>query len=175
MKRFFIRGVVFLVVSAAAIHPLMRLAEIAWTRDVSADPPSYFPVLARSSQGKFMVVRFRNPSAQSSPVLEIADQDLEPINRDLTSSVSPTLPTYSYFRILERRPAFIDVALIVPTKGDFWSRSQYRIQNGVIYPQRITNYGPAMAFFVGPLSLLAGVFGVWLCERVGRRFRTTTV
>jgi len=148
----------------------MRLAEIVWAHDASVDPTPYFPVLARSPEGRFIVVPLREAS-ESNFVLEISDRDLAQINSDLTSRVSTNQSAYPYFKILARRTEYTDVVLEVPTKGDFWFKSWYRIQNGTIHPRRITRYSPMMAMFVFPLSLLAGVFSLRLCDEITRRIR----
>ena len=169
MKRFFIRGVVFLVALYASIFPLMRLAEFAWTRDASIDPPPDFPVLARSADGRFVVVSLERGSPQSNLVLDVSDRDLQQINKDLTSRISTSRPGYSYFEVLGRYGPYTDVVLEVPAKRDFWSKSWYRIQDGAIRPQKITRYGPMMGIFVLTLACLVGVFAVRLCDRIARR------
>ena len=144
------------------------------TRNVSADPP-YFPILARSSQGKFVIARLRDALRQSNPVLEIADTDLEQINRDLRSSISPKQSTYAYFKVVRKGEGYTDVSLEVPPQGEFWFKSWYRIQDGTIHPQRINRYGPFIPILALPLSLLGGVFGVFCFDALNRRSRAKPV
>jgi hypothetical protein len=168
MKKMLLRGIVFLAVFVAATIPSMRLVETLLTWNISSDPPSDFPVLARSSKGNFVIVQLRNLPG-SNPVLEIADRDLEQINKDLRAKVSSDQSPYAYFKVLGRGAGYTDVSLEVPTKGDFWSKGWYRIQDKSIHPQRIINYGPTMAIFIIPLSLLAGAIGVLCFNRMTRR------
>jgi len=137
----------------------MRLVETLLTWNISSDPPSDFPVLARSSQGNFVIVQLRN-LPESNPVLEIADRDLEQINKELRAKASSDQSPYVYLKVLGRGAGYTDVSLEVPTKGDFWSKGWYRIQDKSIHPQRIINYGPMMAILIFPISLLGGAIGL---------------
>src|SRR5580658_2317948 len=102
MKTMLLRGLVFLIIFVVFLSPSLRLVEILLTWNISSDPPPYFPVLVRSSQGKFFIVRLRYLTPQSYPVLEVSDRDLEQINKDLRSTVSSGQSTYAYFRVLNR-------------------------------------------------------------------------
>jgi len=174
MRRALLRVAVFLALFAASFLPAIKLVEVMLTQNVSSDPPPYFPVLARSPEGRFVVARLQNVTGQTDLVLEVADRDLERINRDLGSRISAD-NRYPYFRVLQRGRGYTDVSLEVPTKGDFWPKSWYRIQRGSIHPQRILNYGPIIAMLVFPLSLLAGALGVYFCNRVMRQRKGVNV
>lgn len=109
----------FLAVFGAFLIPATQPIEMLLTRNVSSDPPPYFPVLVRSSQDKFVIERLRNLSAQSNPVLEISDSDLELISGDLRSLISADHSKYAYFKVLGKGARYTDVSLEVPAKGDF--------------------------------------------------------
>ncbi len=136
-----------------------------WTKNVSSGTPPYFPVLVRSSQNKFGVDWLQSLSPQSTVVTEITDRDLEGINKDLRSLVSADNSKYDYFRVVGKGDTYTDVSLEVPSRGDFWPKAWYRIQNGSVHPQRIIFYGPWLGIAGLILPLVAGVIAVLVCKR----------
>lgn len=93
---------------------------------------------------------------------------------DLQSRI-PSLakkPLYQYFRVLRRGPDYVDVSLEVPTTGDFWPKSWYRIQNGLVYPQRMIFLGPGFGMFVVIGPTLAGIASAVVLRFVLRWQRT---
>ena len=158
----------FIAVCVGCVYPFMFVAEMLFTRNVASDPPPDFPVLAQSSKGRFVIATLRDMPGQSHLVLEIRDGDLDRINADLNSRISRHHSMYPYFRVVDKGDGHVDVSLEVPTKSDFWFKSWYRIQGGGVHPQQILRYGPHMAFFVGPLCLLAAVFAVRGYNRIAR-------
>ncbi len=159
MKSTLLRVLVFLAAFAAFMLPSRWAAEMLWTKNVSSGTPPYFPVLVRS-QNKFGVDRLQSLSPQSTVVTEITDRDLDEINRDLRSSVSVDNSKYDYFRVVDRGDSYTDVSLEVPSRGDFWPKAWYRIQNGAVHPQRIIFYGPSLGIVGLILPLVAGVIAV---------------
>lgn len=136
------------------------------------DVPDYFPILAHDSSDHtvYRVVKWLDLS-NSAPVTAINEIDEDKINRQLTASVSTRPSRYRYFRILKRVDNRLDVSLEIPTLQDARTRGWYRIENGVVLPQRIMAYGPGFAFVVMPFSIMAGVAAVFLFRFVTRRYR----
>jgi hypothetical protein len=168
MKTILLLILIFSAVFAALLLPSRHAAEMLWSRDVSSEPPPYFPVLIRSPEGKFIVEKLQNVSPQSSLVTEMTDQDVAKINSDLRSSISLQNSNHAYFRIVGRGKGYTDVSLEVPTTADFPPKGWYRIQNGAIHPQRIVFNGPALALFSIFLPFVAGAIAVWCCNRIMR-------
>jgi hypothetical protein len=103
-------------------------------------------------------------SPDSKLVTEVSDSDVATINRDLRASVSDYRSSSDYFKVLRRGAEFVDVSLEAPTKGDFWGKNSYRIQNGGIHPQRQIFFGPVFGAAVAALASIAGVLAVMSFE-----------
>jgi hypothetical protein len=167
-----LRIVVFIVSFCLLVIPSSRVAERLMTRDLSAEPISdlFLPVLVQSSDGKnkFSIDFHPGLIPQSKLVTEIKDRDLDKINRDLGSRIGAENSHYAYFKIIERGNGYTDVSLEVPTTGDFWPKSWYRIQDGSVHPQRRLFYGPGLAMIAAYLSALGGTIALLCCNRVLR-------
>ena len=156
----------------ASIRPIWSIAERRWIEPIEQVVPDYFPILAHSPSDQlvYLVVRWRDIS-NSVPVTAINKIDEGEINKQLTASISTEPSRYKYFCILDRTENRIDVSLEIPSLQDSRTRSWYRIQNGVVLPQKIMTYGPGFAFVVIPFTLLAGIAAVFLFRVVTKRFR----
>src|SRR5215472_1967056 len=165
MKIMLVRVLIFVAVFATLLLPSRWVVETLWTKNVSSGAPPYFPVLVRSAQNKFAVNPIQSLSPGAKVVTEIAEEDLNEINRDLRSSVSADNSKYDYFRIVGRGDGYTDVSLEAPAKGDFWPKAWYRIQSGAVHPQRILFYGPLSGIIGLILPLGAGIVAVLIGNR----------
>ena len=164
-----LRIVVFLAAFCLLVSPSWRVAEMLLTRDLSSKPTPdrLLPVLVRSSD-KFIVDFYPGPAPESNLVTQIADSDLDKINRDLGSRIAVENSHYAYFKIIGRGKEYMDVSLEVPTTGDFWRKGWYRIQDGSVHPQKLIFYGPGLGMIVCGLSSLGGTIALLCCNRVLR-------
>jgi hypothetical protein len=170
MKRIFLRIFIFMATFGAFMLPVRRAAEMLWTKNVSSNSIQYFPVLVRSSQGKFAVDNFFNLLPESKLVTYITDHDIDEINSDLRSSMS-IKSNHPYFQVVGQGEGYMDVSLEVPTTADFWPRGWYRIENSAVHPQRIIFYGPlGIIGFVLPGIL--GIIAVLYSDKIIRKGRS---
>ena len=159
----------------ASLRPIWFIAERRWIEPIVQGVPDDFPVLAHgtSDQSVYRVIRWQDIS-NSVPVTTINEIDEGEINRQLRASISTKPSRYKYFRILDRAENRIDVSLEIPTFHESRTRSWYRIEDGVVLPQKMMTYGPGFAFVVLPFSLMAGAAAVFLFRVVTKRFRNRT-
>ena len=171
MGRILLLVAVFLTSVYFLVPPSERMIEAALARDVSSDPPKFFPVLVRAAdaEGRFVIGQFGDLRPESKLVTEISDQDVARVNRDLGLRIGQENSTYPYFKIIRRTPQYADVSLEVPTTRDFYRKSWYRLQNKSIYPQRFMWHGPSTATFTMFLPCLIGAIAVWCCNKLLRR------
>jgi hypothetical protein len=165
----------FLVVFYLLRNPSWQLMEKLWSRDISSGPlnPGLVPVLVHShADGKFSVGFFPDLSSGAVVVTDVRDQDLAVINTDLRSRIPVKDYQYNYFKVLHRGQGYTDVSLEVPTTGDFWRKSWYRLQSGSVHPQRLIFFSPFFGFLVLILPTTAGVAAV-LTLRFLRRWNAS--
>ena len=158
---------VFTAVALPSVTPSWWLMETLWARDVSSKQELQthsFAVLVRQPDraNQYGIDFYPGLEPLSKLVTDFADQDLAVINRDLRASVSDETK-YVYFKVLRREKGYVDVSLETPTRGDFWRKNSYRIQNGEVHPQRIIFFGPLYGLIVAIPPTLAGVSAVLGC------------
>jgi len=167
-----LRITVFLAAFCLLVTPSWRLAEMMLTRDLSLEPLPHplLPVLVRPADGEaaFGIGFYPGLNPQSRLVTEIADSDLDKINRDLRSRIGAENSAYAYFKIIGRGNRYTDVSLEVPTTGDFWRKGWYRIQDGSVHPQKLIFYGPGLGMIAGILCCLGGTIALLCCNKVLR-------
>jgi len=171
MKKLLRRAFVFLAVFAILVVPSVRLNEMLWARDVSADTPSYFPILVRTQQGRFAVQELGKLSPDSPVATSTSDPNLAEINEQLRVSIRDNTSKYTYFRVLKRGDRYTEVSLEVPTVGDFWRKSWYTIEDGTVHPQRLLFNGPFVGMFSLMLPALCGVGATFLSEYFLQKMR----
>jgi hypothetical protein len=178
--------VLFVLVSWVLIYPSWQVMEKLWTRDISSAllDPGVVPVLVHSSsENKYQIGGFPRPSpegecedeggrdksSEAVLVTDVRDADLDEINKDLSSRIHVEGYQYNYFKVIRRGEGYTDVSLEVPTTGDFWGKSWYRLQNGAVHPQRIMFFGPIFGMFVAIPAVLGGVIAVLTLRLIIRR------
>src|SRR5580765_4300887 len=177
MSKFFrvLLGVaVFAAVFLPSARPSWWLMERLWTRDVSSEQelqPRLFAVLVRQPDraNRYAIDFYPDLKPESKLVTDFSDEDLAIINRDLRASISDETSKYVYFKVLRRGQGYVDVSLETPTTRDFWRKNSYRIQNGVVQPQRIIFFGPLFGMFSAILPTIAGTIAVLGCNVLIRR------
>jgi hypothetical protein len=169
-----VRFAVFAAVFLPSVTPSWWLMEKLWTRDVSSEhelQPGLFAVLVRQPDrgNRYAVGSYPGLELESKLVTVFSDDDLAIINRDLRASISDKTSKYVYFKVHGRGQGYVDVSLEAPTTGDFWRKNSYRIQNGVVQPQRIIFFSPVFGMFVAILPTIAGIIAVLGCNALIRR------
>ena len=147
--------------------------ERATIHPVTDSEKDFFPILARSNEGKYIVARFRDLPIGTTLVSSVSREDEEKINRDLCNSIGWS-GYYRYFQVLADENGALHVSLEVPTTHDSKVKGWYTLKQGSITPQRIVRYGPGFAFIVMPWTLVAGLVGVALYLVLIRRKKSST-
>ena len=174
LLRILVRIAVFAAVFLPSVTPSWWLMEKLWTRDSSSEQelqPRLFAVLVRQSNraNRYAVDFYPGLEPESKLVTAFSDEDLEIINRDLRASISDETSKYVYFKVLQRGQGYVDVSLEAPTRGDFWRKNSYRIQNGGVHPQRIIFFGPLFGLIVAIPPTVAGIAAVLGCNGLIKR------
>ena len=169
LQRVLVRIAVFAAVFLPSLTPSWWLMEKLWTRDTSSEKelqPRLFAVLVRQPDraNRYAVDFYPDLEPESRLVTDFSDQDIATINRDLRASISAETSKYVYFTVLRRGQGYVDVLLEAPTRGDFWRKNSYRIQDGEIHPQRIIFFGPGFGLIVAIPPAVVGIIAVLGCD-----------
>lgn len=162
--------VVFLGVARYTFVPCCDLVERLNVRQVGEVPGASFGVLVLSPDGKFETRNILNLEDRTL-VTDIADADVERVNRDLRASIGDTQGSYQYFKVLKRDPGYVDVLLEIPTERDWQFKYWYRIENGTVHEQQWLVFGPIAATLGGLLSLFVASIAVACCLLLERYTR----
>lgn len=153
-----------------SISPVWHWLERSAIHPVGEDEESFFPVLVRSDDGKYLAARSNDIPKGSKFVLSVARGDEERINRDLRASVGAT-GNYRFFQVLGEEGGATQVVLEEPTTRDRMLKGWYSLKAGTLTPQKILTYGPGFAFEVIPWSLMVGATSVVVFLGLVVRFR----
>jgi len=150
---------VFLGNCVSSLRPIWNWQERAAIHSVAQSEKKFFPVLARSADGKYLAAQLEDLPIGAVLVYSVTREEEKKINRDLCDSIG-WAGDYRYFRVLTEEEGTIQVSLEVPTTHDSKIKGWYVLKQGSIIPQRIVKYGPGFAFIVMPWTVLASLTGV---------------
>jgi hypothetical protein len=159
--------VVFLGTCMLSIRPIWEWRDRARIRPVREADKAYFPVLARTADGKYVAAPMGELPSGTILVLSVTRDEERKINRDLGKSIDRA-GEYRYFEVLSEEHDAMNVSLEVPTISESKRKGWYSMKRGSIEPQNIVSYGPGFAFLVLPWTLLAGLGAVAVCRLVVR-------
>lgn len=150
-----------------SIRPIWEWRDRARIRPVREADKAYFPVLARTADGKYVAAPMGELPSGAILVLLVTRDEEEKINRDLRNSIDGA-GERRFFEVLSEEHEVVNVSLEVPTNRERKKKGWYAMKRGSIEPQKIVSYGPGFAFLVMPWTLLAGLGAVAVCRLVVR-------